>query len=117
MGLFGKIPERVSAKGINLDYTAMNEQSGQGLLFFLGLNPLPNNQILDLSKLKEFADNKINMTQKLKFALGRVKNIVGKGYQHFSPFPTMFFFSPFPTMFSKGYFVRVVDRQDCVVKS
>ena len=34
-----------------------------------------------------FADNKTNVTQKLRFALGRVENIVGKGenagYQHF----------------------------------
>ena len=26
-------------------------------------------------------------------------------------------FSPFPTMFSKGFFHRVVEGQDCVVKS
>ena len=32
-----------------------------------------------LPKLKAFADNKINVTQKLKFALGRVENIVGEG--------------------------------------
>ena len=46
---------------------------------FNSYNPLPNDKILDLSKLKTFADNKINVTQKLKFALGRVKNSVGKG--------------------------------------
>ena len=46
---------------------------------------LPNDKILDQSKLKAFADNKINVTEKLKFVLGRVENIVGKeenaGYQ------------------------------------
>ena len=48
---------------------------------------LPNDKILDLSKLKAFADDKINVTEKLKFVLGRVENFVGKGenagYQHF----------------------------------
>ena len=48
---------------------------------------LPKDKILDLSKLKAFADDKINVTQKLKFKIGRVENIVGKGenadYQHF----------------------------------
>ena len=31
------------------------------------INPLPNNTLLDLSKLKELADDKINVTEKLKF--------------------------------------------------
>ena len=43
------------------------------------LNSLPNNKILDSSKLKAFADDKINVAQKLKFAYARVENIVGKG--------------------------------------
>ena len=38
-------------------------------------------------KLKAFADNKINVNEKLKFGLERIENIVGKGenagYQHF----------------------------------
>ena len=66
---------------------------------------------MDWSKLKAFADVKINVTKQLKFSMGGVKRIVGKGenagYQHFSPFPTMF---------SGGYFVRVVKRRYCVVK-
>ena len=51
------------------------------------INPSPIDKIFDLSKLKAFADDKINVTQKLKFALGRAENIVGKGenagYLHF----------------------------------
>ena len=43
------------------------------------LNSLPNNKFLDCSKLKAFADDKINMTQKLKYDLERIGNIVGKG--------------------------------------
>ena len=46
---------------------------------FSGLiNSLPNNTILDWSKLKVFAGDKINVTEKLKSVLGRVENIVGK---------------------------------------
>ena len=49
---------------------------------------------LDWSKLKGFADNKMNVTEKLKFVLGRVENIVGKGenagIQHFLLFPQCF---------------------------
>ena len=50
-----------------------------------------------LLDLKAFEDDKINMTQKLKLALGREENI-------------------FPAVFSKGYFLRAVENQDCVVK-
>ena len=55
------------------------------------VNSLPNEEIFDWSKLKAFADDKINMNEKYKFGLGRVENIVGKGenagYQHFLLFP------------------------------
>ena len=44
-----------------------------------GANSLPNDKILDWSKLKAFADDKINVKEKFKFGLGRVENIVGKG--------------------------------------
>ena len=57
------------------------------------LNSLPNDKFSDGSKLKTFAD-KLNMTEKLKFVLGSVGNIVGKGenagYQHFHFFPHCF---------------------------
>ena len=42
------------------------------------------------SKFKTLADNKIKVNERLKFALERVENIVGKGesagYQNFLPF-------------------------------
>ena len=51
------------------------------------INSLPNSKIFDWSKLKAFADDKMNGTEKLKFVLGRVENAVGKGEnagnQHF----------------------------------
>ena len=49
---------------------------------------------MDLLKLKAFADDKLNVTQKLKFAFGKVENIMGKGenavYQYFLLFPQCF---------------------------
>ena len=73
-------------------------------------NSLPNYKILDWSKLKAFADDKIKMNEKLKCGFGKVKNIVGKGqnaaYNIFS----------FPTMFSNVPCFRVVKSQDYVVK-
>ena len=58
------------------------------------LDPLPNNKKLDWSKSKAFADDKINVIEKLKFVLGRVENMVGNGenagYQHFLLFHNVF---------------------------
>ena len=34
---------------------------------------------LDWSKLRAFADDKVNVTSELKFVIGMVENIVGKG--------------------------------------
>ena len=42
----------------------------------LELSSLPDDKISDWSKLKAYADDKINMTEKLKFVLKRVENIV-----------------------------------------
>ena len=42
------------------------------------LSLILNDKILDLSKLKAFADDKVNITEKIKFVLERVKNVVGK---------------------------------------
>ena len=82
---------------------------GKGSTFYLNthltLNTLPNNKILDWSKLKafNFADHKLHAIQKMKFVMGWVENIVGKGEnagnQHFLLFPQCF---------QKGFFPRVV---------
>ena len=65
------------------------------LLFFrVIIHPLPNNKILDWSKFKAFAENKIHVAENLTFVLQRVENIVGKGknagYKHFLFFPQCF---------------------------
>ena len=46
---------------------------------FCSLNPSPSDKILDHSKLKAFAGNKIKVNQMRNFELGRIENIVGKG--------------------------------------
>ena len=43
------------------------------------VNSLPNDKVLDWSKLKAFSDDKINVTEKFKFDSERIENILGKG--------------------------------------
>ena len=45
----------------------------------MSCKPLPHDKIFDKSKFKAFADDKIEVTQNLKFAFGRMENIVRKG--------------------------------------
>ena len=58
------------------------------------LNPLPNGKILDWSKLKAFAGNKINVAKMTISLSDRVENIVGNGenagFQHFLLLPLCF---------------------------
>ena len=42
------------------------------------VNSLPNDKILDWSKLKAFADDEINVINKLKFVSERIESILGK---------------------------------------
>ena len=58
------------------------------------VNPLPNDKILGVTKLKTFADDKLKVARMMIFLIDRVENIVGKGenagYQHFLLFPHCF---------------------------
>ena len=56
---------------------------------------LPNDKSFDWSRLKAFADDKINLAEKLTPSLGRVEN-TRKREKCWLPE-----FSPFPVMFSK----------------
>ena len=51
------------------------------------VNTLPNDKSLNLSKLKAYADEKLNILQMIEFVFDRIENIVGKGEnagdQHF----------------------------------
>ena len=66
----------------------------------MSFNSLSKDKILDRSKLKAFADDKLNAIEKMKFVLETVENMVGKeenaGFQHFLLFP----------LFSKGFYLR-----------
>ena len=72
-------------------------------------NLLPNDQILDMTKLKAFADDKLNIDKMTIFLLDRVENTEGKlenaGYQHFLLFP-----QSFPKLTSLGSTVRCFDN-------
>ena len=65
-------------------------------------------KILDQYKLKAFADDKINVSQKKNFELQWIENIVEKeenaGHQHFLLFPQCFQ----NTFFSGSLKVRIV---------
>ena len=45
----------------------------------LTFNPFPYNKILDQTKLKAFADDKLNVTKMIISVFDRVESIVGKG--------------------------------------
>ena len=74
--------------------------------------PLPDDKILDWSKLKQIADNKINLNKKIKTCFWKVRKHCGKRRKSYLPA-----FSLFPTMLSKGFLYRVIKSRDCVVKS
>ena len=58
------------------------------------LNPLPNDKILGMTKLKAFADDKLNVAKMMISLLDRVENTVGigenAGHQHFLRFLQQF---------------------------
>ena len=57
-------------------------------------NRLPNNKILDMTKLRAFAGDKLNALKIMISHFDRIENTVGKGenagYQHFLLFPHCF---------------------------
>ena len=80
-------------------------------IFLYPLNPLPNNKILDLTKLKAFSGDKLNDAEVTISLFDGVEKHFVKKIKCWLPA-----FSPFPTVFSKTFFFRVVKSQDCVVK-
>ena len=60
----------------------------------MSFNSLPNSKFLEWSKLKAFADDKLNITKMTISLCERVENTVGKeenaDYQHFLLFPQCF---------------------------
>ena len=78
----------------------------------LSVSPLPNNKILEGTRLKAFADGKLNVARMTISLYDRVENTVGKGENAGLPA-----FSPFPTVFSKAFFFGVVQSRGWVVRS
>ena len=60
-------------------------------------NSLSDNKLLTLYKIKAIADDKINMTKKLKFVLATVENVVGKSSI------LSFFLNIFKGLLSQGF--------------
>ena len=63
-------------------------------------NSLPKDNVLNWSKLKALADNKLNILVNLKFDFGKVESKLEKeenaGYQHFLLFQKFFKMAYFP---------------------
>ena len=57
-------------------------------------NPLPNDKLLDVTIVKAFADDKLNIVKMMILLCSRVENTVGKGenagFQRFLLFPQCF---------------------------
>ena len=73
-------------------------------------NSLSNDKILEVTKFKAFADDKLNVPKMIISVFGKLENIEGKGKKCWLPA-----FSPFPTTFSKGFFLGVVQGRYCVL--
>ena len=71
---------------------------------------LPNENILDWSILKAYADHKIILTEKNGICFGEGTKHCGNWRKCWSPA-----FCPLPTMFLKGFLYRVVKSRDFVV--
>ena len=63
---------------------------------------------IDWTKLKAFAGNKINATEKFTLVLGRIRKHCGKRRKCWLPA-----FSPFSTMISNGFLYRIIKSCDC----
>ena len=72
----------------------MLHRSSKSVIQYQTFTPLPDGKILGLPKLKEFADDKLSVTQNVKVGSHRIENIVGKEenavYQPFLLFPQYF---------------------------
>ena len=76
-------------------------------------NPLPNDKILDVTKLKAFADDKLNVAKMRFFLFDKSRKHCGKRRKCW-----LLAFSPFsPHCFLKPFFCRIVKSRNYLVKS
>ena len=91
---FEGILKRVKAEILLCNFIKIGWVVSENKIFEKEVNSLPNNKGLDWSRIKDITDDKINVTQILKFVSSMGENIVGKGentgYQHFLLFPQYF---------------------------
>ena len=92
---------------VALNPNTTNQPIFPSLLF----NSLTNDKFLDRSKLKAFADDKLNLAEKIEICFGKGRKHCGKRRKCWLPA-----FSPFPTVFSEGFYFRDVKSRDCMVK-
>ena len=71
-------------------------------------NPVPNDKMLDLFKLEALADDKINVTEKLKYVIGMVETLWEKEKMLIT---SIFFF--FPHWFQKPSLLSTVVADIC----
>ena len=87
------------------------------LLHDIYLNPLPDDKILDWSKLKQFADDNFKFDENSRKFSRQVENTVGKGeiarHEQFLLFPQCFQKACFPGA-SKGVIVWEWLKSECV---
>ena len=75
----------------------------------MGINPLPDDKILNRSKLKESAGNNFKFHENSRKFSKQVENTVGKGeIAHYEQFLL------FSQCFQKGLFPRGIKRCHCV---
>ena len=75
------------------------------------ISPFPKRQILDSSKLEEFADDNFELNENGRKSSERAENTVGKG-----EIARLRAISPFPTVFSKDLYCRHVKNRACMGK-
>ena len=66
-------------------------------------NSSPNDKVLDLPKLKAFADDKLNVSLNVKVVLYRIENIVGKEKKFWLPAFSSFLPQCFQKAFQKAF--------------
>ena len=91
-----------------LEATFIGQLTGNSFRMFVLINPLPDDTILDWSKLKQYADDNFKFDENSRKFSTWVENTVGKGeiarYEQFVLFPQCFQKACFPGA-SKGAIV------------
>ena len=76
--------------------------SGPNFVVWEWVNPLPNNKILDITKVKGFAVSKLHIAKMIVSLFDKSRKHCGNGRKCWLPA-----FSAFHTVFSKAFFLRV----------